>query len=44
LPVSTALTLNDLSGLRRLQLIVAEDGTPSMLMFDANGAVIWSAP
>jgi hypothetical protein len=44
LPVSTALTLNDLSGLRRLQLIVDEDGTPSMLMFDADGAVIWSAP
>jgi hypothetical protein len=44
LPVSTALTLNDLSGLRRLQLIVDEDGTPSMLMFDAGGAVIWSAP
>jgi hypothetical protein len=44
LPVSTALTLNDLSGLRRLQLIVDEDGTPSMLMYDADGAVIWSAP
>ena len=44
LPVSTALTLNDLSGLRRLQLIVDEDGTPSMVMFDATGAVIWSAP
>jgi hypothetical protein len=44
LPVSTALTLNDLSGLRRRQLIVNEDGTPSMLMFDADGAVIWSAP
>jgi hypothetical protein len=44
LPVSTALTLNDLNGLRRLQLIVEEDGTPSMLMFDANGTVIWSAP
>jgi hypothetical protein len=44
LPVSTALTLNDLSGLRRLQLIVDEEGTPAMLMFDAAGAVIWSAP
>jgi hypothetical protein len=44
LPVSTALTLNDLSGVRRLQLIVDEDGTPSMLMFDADGAVIRSAP
>jgi hypothetical protein len=42
--VSTALTLNDLSGLRRLQLIVDEEGTPAMLMFDAAGAVIWSAP
>jgi hypothetical protein len=44
LPVSTALTLNDLNGLRRLQLIVDEDGTPAMLMFDANGTVTWSAP
>ena len=44
LPLATQTFLNDLSGQTRIRLSVAEDGTPAMLIYDASGAVIWSAP
>jgi hypothetical protein len=36
--------LNDQQGTRRIELLVAGDGTPSIELRDATGAVIWSAP
>ena len=44
LPLSTSLIFWDQQGQARMRLSVAENGTPSMLMYDADGAVIWSAP
>src|SRR5947209_1229784 len=44
LPLTTQLFLNDQSGRTRIRLSVAEDGTPTMLIYDADGAVVWSAP
>src|SRR4051812_33084488 len=38
------LLLNDLEGRARVLLRVAEDGTPTILLLDANGNVIWRAP
>src|SRR3954468_12608690 len=38
------LLLNDLEGRARGLLRVAEDGTPTILLLDANGNVIWRAP
>ena len=43
-PLSISLFLRDLQGNTRMLLTVAEDGTPTMRMFDADGKVIWSAP
>lgn len=37
------LALNDRQGTPRIRLTVAEDGTPSIQMLDANGNVTWSA-
>jgi hypothetical protein len=44
LPLTTQLFLNDLSGQTRIRLSVAENGTPAVLIYDADGSVIWSAP
>jgi hypothetical protein len=44
LPLSTSLILWDQDGRTRVRISVAEDGTPVMQMFDAAGAVTWSAP
>jgi hypothetical protein len=38
------LVLNDQQGIRRIHLAVAEDGTPSIELLDADGTVTWSAP
>jgi len=38
------LTLNDQSGHPRARILVADDGTPSISLLDANGNVTWSAP
>jgi len=47
-PVSHAagvnLILSDSQGRVRLDLLVAEDGTPAIHMLDADGNVTWSAP
>ncbi len=43
-PLATALVLFDQRGQNRIRLSVAEDGTPSALMYGADGEVIWSAP
>jgi hypothetical protein len=36
--------LYDAEGNVRLQLLVAEDGTPTIALLDADGSVTWSAP
>jgi hypothetical protein len=38
------LLLSDAQGRVRLDLLVAEDGTPAIHMLDADGNVTWSAP
>jgi hypothetical protein len=38
------LTLNDQSGHSRVRILVADDGTPSISLLDADGNVTWSAP
>ena len=38
------LLLADSQGRVRLDLLVAEDGTPAIHMFDADGNLTWSAP
>ena len=38
------LILSDAQGRVRLDLLVAEDGTPAIHMLDADGNVTWSAP
>jgi len=38
------LLLADSQGRVRLDLLVAEDGTPAIHMFDAGGNLTWSAP
>jgi hypothetical protein len=43
LPLTTQLFLSDANGQARIRLIVGEDGTPSIFMYDAAGQVIWSA-
>jgi hypothetical protein len=40
----TVMRLSDQQENVRLQLGVADDGTPSIQMFDTSGNVIWSAP
>lgn len=40
---SVYLVLNDQQGRPRLRLQVAEDGTPSMEMLDADGKTTWRA-
>jgi hypothetical protein len=42
-PLSNILVLNDEEGRGRVLLRVADDGTPSIQMMDANGNVTWSA-
>jgi hypothetical protein len=44
LPLTTQMFLNDSDGQTRIRLSVAEDGTPRMFMYDADGSVAWSAP
>jgi len=44
LPLTTQMFLNDLNGQARIRLSVAQDGTPALLIYDADGSVIWSAP
>ena len=44
LPLTTQMFLNDSSGQTRIRLSVAEDGTPRMFIYDADGGVAWSAP
>ena len=41
--VGANLALSDQEGRNRIRLNVAEDGTPSIEMLDANGNVTWSA-
>src|SRR6266566_4795925 len=41
LPLTTQMFLSDESGQTRIRLSVAQNGTPAMLMYDADGAVIW---
>jgi len=43
LPLATVLNMADRQGRNRIQLRVAEDGTPALQMFDADGNVTWSA-
>jgi len=43
-PLTTQMFLNDKNGQTRIRLSVADDGTPAVLIYDADGAVIWSAP
>jgi hypothetical protein len=43
-PVQTALSLADLQGKERARINIAEDGTPSIRLLDADGNVTWSAP
>ena len=38
------LVLSDMQGQPRLDLLVAEDGTPAIHLLDADGNVTWSAP
>ena len=38
------LILSDAQGHVRLDMLVAEDGTPAIHMLDASGNVVWSAP
>jgi hypothetical protein len=38
------LVLSDMQGHPRLDMLVAEDGTPAIHMLDADGTVTWSAP
>ena len=44
LPLSTQMFLNDQSGQTRIRLSVAEDGTPRIVIYDADGSVTWTAP
>src|SRR5439155_23406775 len=44
LPLSTQMFLNDQSGVTRIRLSVAEDGTSRMFIYDADGSVAWTAP
>jgi len=44
LPLTTQMFLNDQSGQARIRLAVAEDGTPRIFIYDADGSVKWSAP
>lgn len=44
LPLTTQMFLNDLSGQTRIRLAVGEDGTPRILIYDAEGSVVWAAP
>ena len=37
------LVLNDANGRPRVRMLVADDGTPSIQMLDANGTVTWNA-
>jgi hypothetical protein len=38
------LRLNDRSGAHRVRIAVAEDGSPFIELYDAEGTVVWSAP
>lgn len=38
------MSLADSQGRMRLDMLVAEDGTPAIHMFDAEGNLTWSAP
>ncbi len=38
------LTMSDRTGHPRLQMLMAGDGTPSMLLLDATATLTWSAP
>jgi hypothetical protein len=38
-----SLFLSDSQGRKRIVLVVADDGTPSIQLLDANGNVTWSA-
>ena len=38
------LFLADSQGKMRLDMLAAEDGTPAIHIFDANGDLTWSAP
>ncbi len=44
LPLSTSLILWDQQGQTRVRISVADDGTPVMQLFEADGTVRWSAP
>ena len=38
------LILRDDTGVDRIRLLVADDGTPTIELFNAAGALVWSAP
>ena len=42
-PLEPALVLNDAEGRGRVVITVRENGTPEMLLLDANGNVTWRA-
>ena len=44
LPLTTQMFLNDQTGQTRIRLSVAEDGTPRMFIYEADGSVAWTAP
>ncbi len=43
-PLTQGLILTDQEGRQRARIGVAEDGSPSINLLDADGNVIWSAP
>ncbi len=43
-PLVQGLILSDQEGKQRVQIRVAEDGSPSITLLDAGGNVTWSAP